>query len=197
MIAMALACDPRLLIADEPTTALDVMVQAQILDLLQDLVRERGLGLVIISHDLSVLADRCDRVAVMYAGRVVEGGAAREVFSRPRHPYSAGLSEAFPTIGEASSRYRPARAGRGPARPRRRCRGCAFHPRCARAEEDCRSGDVLLRDLGGRDVGLPAIPSSRRPGRPRDHRRPHPRAPSGHRREPRLRPCSVSPRACT
>ena len=108
MIAMSLACNPRLLIADEPTTALDVMVQAQILDLLTGLVRERGLGLVIISHDLSVLGDQCDRVNVMYAGRVVEGGEARGVFATPRHPYSAGLSGAFPTIGDAGSRYRPA-----------------------------------------------------------------------------------------
>ncbi len=152
MIAMALACDPRLLIADEPTTALDVMVQAQILDLLQQLVRERGLGLVVISHDLSVLADRCDRVAVMYAGRVVEGGVAEEVFAHPRHPYSAGLSDAFPTIGEASSRYRPAGLAGDPPDLAALPSGCAFHPRCARAEDDCRSGDVLLRDLGGREV---------------------------------------------
>jgi peptide/nickel transport system ATP-binding protein len=152
MIAMALACGPRLLIADEPTTALDVMVQAQILDLLQDLVRERGLGLVIISHDLSVLADRCDRVAVMYAGRVVEEGGAREVFTQPHHPYSAGLSDAFPTIGEGSSRYLPAGLAGDPPDLAALPSGCAFNPRCVRAEEDCRSGDVLLTERGGRAV---------------------------------------------
>ena len=152
MIAMALACGPRLLIADEPTTALDVMVQAQILDLLQELVRERDLGLVVISHDLSVLADRCDRVAVMYAGRVVEQGGAQEVFTHPHHPYAAGLSDAFPTVGEPSSRYRPAGLAGDPPDLADLPSGCAFHPRCLRAEEDCRSGDVLLAERGGRDV---------------------------------------------
>jgi peptide/nickel transport system ATP-binding protein len=107
MIAMALACNPKVLIADEPTTALDVMVQAQILALLTELVRERGLGLIIISHDLSVLGTQCDRVAVMYAGKVVESGPARSVFDSARHPYSAGLSAVFPTIGQPQSRYRP------------------------------------------------------------------------------------------
>ena len=92
MIAMALACRPPLIIADEPTTALDVMVQAQILDLLAGLVRDLGVGMLIISHDLSVLADVCDRVVVMYAGRVVETGAANEVFTDPQHPYAEALS---------------------------------------------------------------------------------------------------------
>jgi peptide/nickel transport system ATP-binding protein len=152
MIAMALACDPQLLIADEPTTALDVMVQAQILDLLQELVRERGLGLLVISHDLSVLADRCDRVAVMYAGRVVESGRAEDVFSRPRHPYSSGLSDAFPTIGEAASRYRPAGLAGDPPDLAALPSGCAFHPRCGRAREDCLEGDVTLHRVGDREV---------------------------------------------
>ncbi len=152
MIAMALACSPRLLVADEPTTALDVMVQAQILGVLSGLVRDLGVGMLIISHDLSVLADRCDRVAVMYAGRVVEEGGAREVFTRPHHPYSAGLSDAFPTIGEASSRYRPAGLAGDPPDLTDLPRGCAFHPRCARAEDDCRAGEVLLRRRGGREV---------------------------------------------
>lgn len=152
MIAMSLACNPRLLIADEPTTALDVMVQAQILDLLRDLVRERGLGLVIISHDLSVLADQCDRVNVMYAGRVVESGEARGVFAAPRHPYSAGLSGAFPTIGDAASRYRPAGLAGDPPDLGDLPDGCAFNPRCAVAQDDCRSGDIALISLGERDV---------------------------------------------
>ncbi len=152
MIAMALACNPRLLIADEPTTALDVMVQAQILDLLRSLVRERGLGLVVISHDLSVLGHECDRVAVMYAGRVVESGPASGVFATPRHPYSAGLSGAFPTIGEAASRYHPAGLEGDPPDLADLPGGCAFHPRCPRAQDDCRVGDLGLRPLGDRAV---------------------------------------------
>ncbi len=163
MIAMSLACNPRLLIADEPTTALDVMVQAQILDLLRDLVRERGLGLVIISHDLSVLADQCDRVNVMYAGRVVESGEARGVFAAARHPYSAGLSAAFPTIGDAGSRYRPAGLAGDPPDLADLPDGCAFHPRCAVAQDDCRSGDVGLSVLDGRRIAClhPRAPSAR------------------------------------
>jgi len=144
MIAMSLACNPRLLIADEPTTALDVMVQAQILDLLHELVRERGLGLIIISHDLSVLGHECDRVAVMYAGRIVETGAAAGVFDTPRHHYSAGLSGAFPTIGEPASRYRPAGLAGDPPDLAELPDGCAFHPRCTAAQDDCRVGDVRL-----------------------------------------------------
>ncbi len=160
MIAMALACNPRLLIADEPTTALDVMVQAQILGLLKTLVRERGLGLVIISHDLSVLGSECDRVAVMYAGRVVESGPARAVFDDARHPYSAGLSGAFPTIGDSASRFRPSGLAGDPPDLAELPSGCAFHPRCPRAAEDCRSGDVALSALGGRQVAClhPLVP---------------------------------------
>ncbi|MYX19154.1 ABC transporter ATP-binding protein, partial [Streptomyces sp. SID8380] len=107
MIAMALACDPRLIIADEPTTALDVMIQAQILRLIEGLVAEKGIGLVMISHDLAVLADTCDRLAIMYAGRVVEEGPAREVYAQAIHPYGAALSGAFPRIGDPASRFAP------------------------------------------------------------------------------------------
>ena len=107
MIAMALACEPRLIIADEPTTALDVMVQAQVFELLTSLVRDLGLGLVVISHDLAVLGATCDRVAVMYAGRVVEQGPAPDVLERARHPYARALSAAFPTIGDPAARYAP------------------------------------------------------------------------------------------
>ncbi len=123
MIAMALACRPRLIVADEPTTALDVMVQAQILDLLGDLVRDLGVGLLIISHDLSVLADVCDRVLVMYAGRVVESGTAQQVFTDPLHPYTAALSGAFPRIGDPAARYAPAGLDGRPAGPAVPARG--------------------------------------------------------------------------
>ena len=105
MIAMALACEPSLIIADEPTTALDVMVQAQVLDLLVGLVRDLGMGMVLISHDLGVLGTTCDRVAVMYAGEVVEEGPALEVFDRPQHEHTRALAAAFPRIGDAQARH--------------------------------------------------------------------------------------------
>jgi ABC-type glutathione transport system ATPase component len=105
MIAMALACEPRLVIADEPTTALDVVVQAQVLDVMKRLVAERGIGLVMISHDLSVLANTCDRVAVMYQGEIVEEGVARTVIQRPGHAHTQALAAAFPTVGDPAFRY--------------------------------------------------------------------------------------------
>jgi peptide/nickel transport system ATP-binding protein len=149
MIAMALGCSPRLIIADEPTTALDVMVQAQILTLLSQLVRDLGVGLVIISHDLSVLADVCDRVAVMYAGRVVETGTSEEVFSRPLHPYARALSDAFPRIGDAAARYAPAGLPGDPPDPRDLPDGCSFSPRCPRVIDACHEAEPPLVELGG------------------------------------------------
>jgi peptide/nickel transport system ATP-binding protein len=145
MIAMALACAPDLIIADEPTTALDVMVQAQVLELLRGLVRERGLGLILISHDLAVLADVCDRVAVMYAGRIVEEGPGRRLFTDAAHPYARALAAAFPTIGDPSSRLAPHGLPGDPPDPRELPTGCPFHPRCAVAVDRCRDEDVLLR----------------------------------------------------
>jgi peptide/nickel transport system ATP-binding protein len=153
MIAMALACDPRLIIADEPTTALDVMVQAQVLDLLTKLVRDLQVGLVVISHDLSVLATTCDRVAVMYAGRVVEEGPAGQVFADATHPYTRALSAAFPTIGDASGRFRPRGLPGDPPYPGDLPSGCPFHPRCPDAEDRCAVEDVRLRRSGpGREA---------------------------------------------
>ncbi len=137
MIAMALACDPELVVADEPTTALDVMVQAQVLNVLSDLVRERGVGMLMISHDLSVLADLCDRITVMYAGRVVEEGPAEKVFSAPLHPYAGALSAAFPRIGDPAARFSPAGLPGDPPDPRNLTQGCSFAPRCPRAAEVC------------------------------------------------------------
>jgi peptide/nickel transport system ATP-binding protein len=148
MIAMALACGPRLLIADEPTTALDVMVQAQVLDLLSSLVRDLGLGLVVISHDLSVLATSCDRVAVMYAGRVVEEGPSAEVLDRAQHPYTRALSAAFPTIGDPGARFAPRGLPGDPPWPGDLPSGCPFHPRCPEAVEACGRVDVRLRPCG-------------------------------------------------
>jgi peptide/nickel transport system ATP-binding protein len=148
MIAMALACDPRLVIADEPTTALDVMIQAQILRLIEHLVAEQELGLIMISHDLAVLADTCDRLAVMYAGRVVEEGPARQVYDAARHPYGKALSAAFPRIGDAASRFAPRGLPGDPPDPSALPSGCTFHPRCAVALDRCATEDQALREAG-------------------------------------------------
>jgi peptide/nickel transport system ATP-binding protein len=144
MIAMALACRPRLIVADEPTTALDVMVQAQVLKVLTDLVDELDLTLVLISHDLSVLADVCQRAAVMYAGRIVETGRAADVFERSAHPYSRALAGAFPRIGDPSFRYAPSGLPGDPPFPGDVGQGCSFAPRCPVAREDCMSGEPDL-----------------------------------------------------
>ncbi|MEU7036700.1 ABC transporter ATP-binding protein [Streptomyces sp. NPDC046237] len=148
MIAMALACDPRLIVADEPTTALDVMIQAQILRLIERLVADDGISLLMISHDLAVLADTCDRLAVMYAGRVVEEGPAREVYEAAEHPYGRALSSAFPRIGDPASRRAPRGLPGDPPDPADLPGGCAFHPRCPAAVEVCGEQDQELREAG-------------------------------------------------
>jgi peptide/nickel transport system ATP-binding protein len=148
MIAMALACSPRLLIADEPTTALDVMVQAQVLALLEELGRELGLALLLITHDLSVLAATCERIAVMYAGRIVEEGPAATVFEAPAHPYTRALAEAFPTIGDRASRRNPHGLGGDPPDPRELPGGCEFHPRCPVSVAVCPTLDTQLWPAG-------------------------------------------------
>ena len=143
-IAMALACDPTLLIADEPTTALDVTIQAQILDLLLKLQRERGMGMLFVTHNLGVVAEIAHRVAVMYAGRIVEEGPVGEVFRNPRHPYTIGLLASMPRLGEAT-RHEAGRARSWRPFPAW-CRalanmpgGCAFSPRCSYAIDACRA----------------------------------------------------------
>ncbi|MFE3931277.1 oligopeptide/dipeptide ABC transporter ATP-binding protein [Streptomyces sp. YIM B13508] len=148
MIAMALACDPRLIVADEPTTALDVMIQAQILRLIEQSVADHGVGLVMISHDLAVLADTCDRLAVMYAGRVVEEGPAAQVHEDARHPYARALSAAFPRIGDPSSRRAPRGLPGDPPDPSALPGGCTFHPRCPVALDSCAVDDQPLREVG-------------------------------------------------
>ncbi|MFE5620215.1 ABC transporter ATP-binding protein [Streptomyces sp. NPDC056463] len=148
MIAMALACDPRLIVADEPTTALDVMIQAQILRLIERLVADDGISLLMISHDLAVLADTCDRLAVMYAGRVVEEGPARQVYDAAEHPYGRALSSAFPRIGDPASRRAPRGLPGDPPDPADLPAGCAFHPRCPAAVEVCGEQDQELREAG-------------------------------------------------
>ncbi len=148
LIAMALACDPLLLIADEPTTALDLMVQAQVLALLEDLKKERDLTLLFITHDLSVLTYACERLAVMYAGRIVEDGPAWEVFENASHPYTRALAAAFPTIGDASSRMAPAGLAGDPPTPGDLPDGCPFHPRCPLARDECQVAEPELRPTG-------------------------------------------------
>ena len=151
MIAMALACGPQLIVADEPTTALDVMVQAQVLTVLAGLVKDLGVGMVFISHDLSVLSSACDRIAVMYAGRIVEEGPATEVFDHPKHPYAAALAGAFPRIGDTRFRYAPAGLPGDPPFPGDLPTGCPFHPRCPRAIEICATGaEPELLQVGDR-----------------------------------------------
>ncbi len=151
LIALALACEPKLLIADEPTTALDVMVQAQVLELLAELQRERQLAMLFITHDLSVLTHSCQRLAIMYAGRIVEEGASSDLFEHPEHPYSRALASAFPTIGDQASRMKPSGLAGDPPDPTDLPSGCSFHPRCAQAVDQCSSIDIqLVRASAGR-----------------------------------------------
>ncbi|MFI1400867.1 ABC transporter ATP-binding protein [Streptomyces sp. NPDC020681] len=148
MIAMALACGPRLIVADEPTTALDVMIQAQILRLIEQLVAEQNISLLMISHDLAVLADTCDRLAVMYAGRVVEEGPARAVYDSAQHPYGRALSAAFPRIGDTASRRAPRGLPGDPPDPSDLPPGCTFQPRCPVALDSCADEDQFLTFAG-------------------------------------------------
>ncbi len=148
LIALALACDPKLLVADEPTTALDVMVQAQILRLLDDLQERLGLATLFITHDLSTLATACRRLAVMYAGRIVEQGPSDAVFADPRHPYTRALAAAFPVIGDPAFRRNPSGLAGDPPDPRELPTGCSFHPRCPVARDVCPTLDVELWPAG-------------------------------------------------
>lgn len=150
MIAMALACDPKLLIADEPTTALDVTIQAQILDLLKELREKRNLALLLITHDLGVVAETADRVAVMYAGKIVEEASVAELFSRPRHPYTEGLLRAVPRLDEERhGRMLRLQTIEGTVpNPLELPRGCRFAPRCPHAKDKCRECEIPLVNLG-------------------------------------------------
>lgn len=147
MIAMALACSPTLLLADEPTTALDVTIQAQIFDLLRDLQQEFGMAVIIITHDLGVIAEFVDRVVVMYAGRIVEQAAVEPIFDEPMHPYTQGLLASIPSLETELERLRTIR-GVVPS-PFDLPSGCRFEPRCDYATEACRAEDPALRQLQG------------------------------------------------
>jgi len=146
VIAMAMACSPKLLLADEPTTALDVTVQAQILDLLRDLARESGMGVILITHDLGVVAGMTDRVAVMYAGKIVEMAVTDELYARPVHPYTNGLLRSIPQLDSGWDEPVPTIAGSVQGAESQT--GCRFAPRCPKASEACRVPPEL-RDIGG------------------------------------------------
>ncbi|WP_235735585.1 ABC transporter ATP-binding protein [Nocardioides alcanivorans] len=148
MIAMALATEPRMLIADEPTTALDVTIQAQILDLVRDLARDFGMGVLLVTHDLGVVADVCDEVVVMYAGEVVERAECFNIFERPRHPYTAGLMRSLPRVdGVGGIEIIPGT----PPMPDQFPTGCRFAPRCSHAITECSIDAISLepRETGG------------------------------------------------
>jgi peptide/nickel transport system ATP-binding protein len=145
MIAMALACGPELLIADEPTTALDVTVQAQILDLLRELQRDLGTAIMLISHDMGVIAEMADHVAVMYAGRIVEQASVEQLFDSPQHPYTIGLLGSIPRLDQTKDRL-AAIEGSVPD-PGDPPPGCSFSPRCPFAEAECRTAAPSLRDV--------------------------------------------------
>lgn len=151
VIALALCTEPRLIIADEPTTALDVSVQAQIIALLRRLARETGAAVILVTHDMGVIAETADRVAVMYAGRIIEIGPVAEVIARPLHPYTAGLMASIPRLGPRPERL-PQIDGSMP-RLSSRPPGCAFAPRCPRAFAPC---PTLLPELRGRGAGAVA-----------------------------------------
>ena len=146
VIALALAAEPRLIVADEPTTALDVSIQAQIIALLKTLCRERGTAVMLITHDMGVIAETADRVAVMYAGRIAEIGPVADVIHRPRHPYTVGLMGSIPKVGEHRARLEQIDG----AMPRLTAipQGCAFNPRCPLAFETCRERRPELIDSG-------------------------------------------------
>ena len=158
MIAMALACDPKLLIADEPTTALDVTIQAQILELLYELRRTRELAVLLITHDLGVVAETADRVAVMYTGRIVEESPVEELFARPKHPYTEGLLRSVPklTIEEAKKQMRLETIEGIVPSPTQLPPGCHFAPRCPHRMPRCTEGEIPLYELEG-DVAVRCV----------------------------------------
>jgi oligopeptide/dipeptide ABC transporter ATP-binding protein len=160
MIAMALANDPDILIADEPTTALDVTVQAQILDLLRSLRRSRELAIVLITHDLGVVAGLADSVHVMYAGRIAESGPVVDIFHRPQHPYTAGLLASLPRLDRPDRELTP--IGGVPPRLYEAPVGCAFAPRCKYAIAACTEAEPTLRPVNDSLVACVVLPMAER-----------------------------------
>ncbi|HET8660006.1 MAG TPA: ABC transporter ATP-binding protein [Micromonosporaceae bacterium] len=170
LIAMAVACQPRMLIADEPTTALDVTIQAQILELLKDLVHESGTALLMITHDLGVVAGMCDVINVLYAGKVVETAYRHELFAAPRHPYTVGLLGSIPRLDAVrGEKLTPIRGSVRDLLPW--AEGCAFAPRCSRRVEACLAGTpALVEMVGGREHRYRCVNPAPLPGSPEEAR---------------------------
>lgn len=145
VIAIALACEPRLLLADEPTTALDVTIQAQVLDLIRDLREQYHTAMLLITHDLGVIGEVCDKVAVIYAGEVVEYGSKLDIFDHPTHPYTEGLFHSLPDLQKTVERLTPIEGM--PPDPTNLPEGCMFHPRCPYASEECRKNRIGLEEV--------------------------------------------------
>ena len=145
VIAMALACSPKLLIADEPTTALDVTIQAQVLEMMGELKEQFGSSMLLITHDLGVVAETCDKVAIMYAGEIVESGTLEHIFEHTQHPYTKGLFDSLPSLDKEVRRLQPSE-GLMPD-PRHLPSGCKFHPRCSWATEECASREPKLCEV--------------------------------------------------
>ena len=144
MIAIALACRPQLLIADEPTTALDVTIQAQVLEMMDSLKRELGTSMILITHDLGVVAEMCDKVAIVYAGEIVECGTLEHIFEQKAHPYTEGLFGSLPSLTDMEARLKPIK-GLMPD-PTDLPEGCKFHPRCPYCTEECSTRHPELRE---------------------------------------------------
>lgn len=140
VIAMALACNPKLLLADEPTTALDVTIQAQVLDMIKDLKERYETSMILITHDLGVVAETCDKVAIVYAGQIVESGSREDLFLHPSHPYTLGLFGSLPKLDDDSKRLKPINGL--PPDPTNLPHGCPFSPRCPKATDECRKGTI-------------------------------------------------------
>ena len=145
VIAMALACNPELLLADEPTTALDVTIQAQILELMSNLKKQYGTAMILVTHDLGVVAQNCDNVAIVYAGQIIEYGSKYEIFVNKAHPYTKGLFDSLPSMNDDADRLKPI-PGSMPD-PANLPEGCAFHPRCPYATDKCRQGEIPLVEI--------------------------------------------------
>jgi peptide/nickel transport system ATP-binding protein len=152
VIAIALACAPRLLIADEPTTALDVTIQAQVLDLIRNLKKQQDTSLILITHDLGIVAEMCDQVAVIYAGEVVESGSLEEIYDHPTHPYTIGLFGAIPDLNKKVARLSPIEGL--PPDPTDLPQGCYFAPRCPHATDECRKKHPTTKHIGGTHYAL-------------------------------------------
>jgi len=145
VIAMALACNPALLLADEPTTALDVTIQAQVLELINELKEKYGTSMILITHDLGVIAETCEDVAIVYAGKIVESGTKEDIFNNPSHPYTVGLFNSLPDIASKSARLKPIDGM--PPDPTNLPEGCSFNPRCPYATDACRQGEISMREI--------------------------------------------------